>query len=293
MKTKILTVLLVVVAATLAGLKYQHYLANPWTRDALVRANIVEITPRVTGPVVAIYVADNQRVKSGELLFEIDDSVYQTASQQANANLAQAKAVLARANNEQQRMSALEKRTPGSVPVITLNNLQNDVLSAQANVKAASAALKGAELNLSFTKVYASKDGYITNFNLAEGAHVVANQPVVALIDESSFWIEGFFKETDIEAMQQGNMAKITLMSYPDTPLKGQVSSIGYGIAQVDGSTSTHMLPSVNPNFEWIRLAQRLPVKITVTELPANVQLRVGTTASVMINKQVSANERS
>ncbi|WP_163133653.1 HlyD family secretion protein [Agarivorans sp. Alg241-V36] len=293
MKTKILTILLMVLAATLAGLKYQHYLSNPWTRDALVRANIVEITPRVTGPVTSIYISDNQRVKRGELLFEIDDSVYKTASQQASANLAQAEAVLARANNEQHRMSALEKRTPGSVPVITLNNLQNDVLSAQANVKAASAALEAAKLNLGFTKIYASKDGYITNFNLAEGAHVVANQPVVALIDETSFWIEGFFKETDIQAMQQGNLAQITLMSYPDTPLTGQVTSIGYGIAQADGTTSTHMLPSVNPNFEWIRLAQRLPVKITVTELPANVQLRVGTTASVMINKQVNANERS
>ncbi|MDO6762145.1 HlyD family secretion protein [Agarivorans sp. 1_MG-2023] len=286
MKTKLVTIALIVIAAVLAGIKYQHYISQPWTRDAQVRANIIEITPRVTGPVTQIYVNDNQRVRAGELLFEIDDSVYLAASHQAKASLAQAKVVLSRANNELKRMSALEKRTPGAVPVITLNNLLNDVESANANLQAAVAVLDNAELNVKFTKIYASKDGYITNFNIAEGAHVVANQPVVALIDEASFWVEGFFKETDIQAMQQGDTASITLMSYPNNPLTGTVVSIGYGIAQSDGSTSTNLLPNVNPNFEWIRLAQRLPVKIAVNALPKNVQLRVGTTASVMINQR-------
>ncbi|MGY5453382.1 HlyD family secretion protein [Agarivorans sp. MS3-6] len=284
MKTKLLTLALILLALVFGTVKYQHYLSQPWTRDGQVRANIIEITPRVTGPVVSIYVSDNQRVKAGDLLFEIDDRVYEAAKHQAQASLSQAQAVLARANNELKRMSALEKRTPGSVPVITLNNLNNDVESANANLAAANAVLDNAELNLAFTKVYASKDGYITNFNVAEGAHVVANQPVVALIDENSFWVEGFFKETDIKNMQQGDSASITLMSYPDSPINGTVSSIGYGIAQSDGTTSTQMLPNINPNFEWIRLAQRLPVKISVSELPDNVQLRVGTTASVMIN---------
>ncbi|WP_220718759.1 HlyD family secretion protein [Agarivorans litoreus] len=289
MKTKLLTLLLVVIAATLVTLKYQHYVTQPWTRDGQVRANIIEVTPRVTGPVIAIHVTDNQRVNAGDLLFEIDDRVYLSAKHQAQAALAQAEAVMSRAKNELTRMSSLEKRTPGSVPVITLNNLNNDVESAKANLEAAEAGLDNAELNLAFTKVYASKDGYITNFNISVGAQVVANQPVVALIDEDSFWVEGFFKETDIHSMQTGDTATITLMSYPDHPFEGKITSIGYGIAQSDGSTGTKMLPNVNPNFEWIRLAQRLPVKIAVTSLPENIQLRVGTTASIMITKQATS----
>jgi len=283
MKAKLITLFIVAVTLALVAVKYQDYIQNPWTRDGHVRAHIVEVTPRVTGPLIALHVSDNSRVKKGDLLFEIDPQVYQVALDKAEANFAQAKAVLDRAQNEQHRGRALEKRTPGSLSALNLNNLDNAVESASANVKAAQAAVNDAKLNLGFTKVYASRDGYITNLHLALGSQVVANQPIVALIDENSFWIEGFFKETDIEQVSLGQAASITLMSYPDSPFKGKVVSIGYGIARQDGSTGSYMLPNVNPTFQWVRLAQRLPVKIEVSQLPDDVRLRVGTSASIII----------
>ena len=280
---KIFTLILVLAAITVVGHKYQHYLDNPWTRDGYVRANIIQVTPRVTGPVIAIHVQDNSHVKAGDLLFEIDPRVYQSNLDKAEADLSQAQAALAKAQNEARRQHALSQRTPGSVPELTLNNMDSAVQSAQASVKAAEAARHSAELNLEFTQIYASTDGFVTNFNLVQGAQVVANQPVVALIDEQSFWVEGYFKETDIAQVHQGDHGVITLMSHTDKPFEAEVESIGYGIAQSDGSTGVALLPNVNPNFQWIRLAQRLPVKLKIQSLPDDLQLRVGTSASVMI----------
>ena len=126
-------------------------------------------------------------------------------------------------------------------------------------------------------------EGYVTNLNLRLGSQVVANQPMLALVDVESFWVDGFFKETAIGRIQAGDRSVITLMAYPDTPLEGAVDSIGWGIAQQDGSTGYELLPNVSPTFEWIRLAQRVPVRIHLTEVPEGIALRVGTTGSVLV----------
>jgi multidrug resistance efflux pump len=115
------------------------------------------------------------------------------------------------------------------------------------------------------------------------GSHAVANQPVLALVDINSFWINGFFKETLIGKFRKGDKAIVTLMTYPDTPIEGSVESIGWGIAQQDGSTGSELLPNISPTFDWIRLAQRVPVRIKLNSVPEGVELRVGTTASVMV----------
>jgi multidrug resistance efflux pump len=154
---------------------------------------------------------------------------------------------------------------------------------ANASIRKARAAVRQAELNLEFTQVRAPVDGYVTNLNLRLGSNAVANQPALALVDVNSFWIDGFFRETTIEYIRQGNPALITLMAYPDKPIKGTVDSLGWGIAQQDGSTGFELLPNVSPTFEWIRLAQRVPVKIHMTEIPEAVELRVGMTASVLV----------
>lgn len=285
MKRKILTFAIIAIAVVLVVIKFEHYMNNPWTRDGYVRANIVEVTPRVTGPIIKVHIQDNQVVNEGDLLFEIDPQTYQADLERAQANLAQMETVLARAINENNRSLGLEKRTPGSVSKLNLNNLSNAVESARANVKAAQAAVKNAELNVSFTQVYAPVSGYITNLRLALGSQVVANQPVFALIDQNSFWIEGYFKETDIKHINKGDAAWVTLMAYPDQSFPGEVLNVGYGIAQSDGSIGNYQLPNVSPNFQWIRLAQRLPVKIKVDNLPQDVTLRVGTTASILIHQ--------
>ncbi|MGR5065174.1 HlyD family secretion protein [Photobacterium sp. DNB22_13_2] len=256
---------------------------SPWTRDAQVRAHVIQITPRVTGPIINLAVYDDSEVRKGDVLFEIDPSIYQADLEQAQAKEQQAQAQLKKAKNEESRSLALSRRQPGSVPVLNLNNLNIAVKTAQANLAAAKAVVNEAKLNLGFTKVVAPTDGYITNLNLREGTQVVANQPSVALIDKHSFWVEGFFKETDLRNINQGDTGLITLMMHPDQPFEAKISSIGYGISQQDGSTGNALLPNVNPNFEWIRLAQRIPVKFHFEIPDSGIQLRVGTTASVKI----------
>ncbi|AJR06394.1 HlyD family secretion protein [Photobacterium gaetbulicola] len=279
------TLCLLLLAIAAIGWKYQQYLQNPWTRDGQIRAQVIQITPRVTGPIIALPIRDNSEVKAGDVLFEIDPRTYQAALAKTEASLVQAQALLKKAQDEAKRGRSLSRRQPGSISQLSLNQLNNAVESAQAGVMVARAACDEAKLNLSFTKVTAPVDGFITNLTLRMGSQVVANQPVVALVDKNSFWVEGFFKETDIQDATIGEHAVVTLMAYHDQPLSGRVESIGYGIAHQDGSTGVSLLPNVNPNFQWIRLAQRIPVRIALDNLPASLQLRAGTTASIMINK--------
>ena len=284
-KRYLITLLLVVAASSVVYNYYQSYSSNPWTRDGQVSAYIVSITPRVTGQIIKIHVDDNSQVSKGDLLFEIDPSIYRSAYNKALATQKQALALLAKAKNEEQRAANLEKRTPGAVPVLTLNNLSNTVETSSANVQVAKANVEEAHLNLEFTKVYAPTNGYITNFNLRVGSQVVANSPVVALIDEDSFWIEGYFKETDLVGVNPQDKAFVTLMMHNKVLLKGHIKSIGFGIAKQDGSTGNDLLPNVNPNFQWIRLAQRIPIKVKLDNVPEDLQLRVGMTASIKIIK--------
>ena len=150
-------------------------------------------------------------------------------------------------------------------------------------LRRAAADLELAQLNLDFTKVWAPTDGYVTNLQLGVGDSAVANQPMLAVIDANSFYVQAFFRETFVGNLQNGDRAVVTLMSYPDTPLQGSVDSIGWGIAQQNGSTGFEQLPSVSPTFEWIRLAQRIPVMVRLEKVPDNIKLRAGTTASVVV----------
>ncbi|MDH5916592.1 HlyD family secretion protein [Vibrio splendidus] len=284
-KRYLITLLLVVAASSVVYSYYQSYSSNPWTRDGQVSAYIVSITPRVTGQVTKVHIEDNSQVVKGDLLFEIDPSIYQAAYNKALATQKQALALLAKAKNEEQRALNLEKRTPGALPVLTLNNLNNAVETNAANVALAKANVEEAHLNLKYTKVYAPTNGFITNLNLREGSQVVANTPVVALIDEDSFWIEGYFKETDLVNVSPNDKALVTLMMHNNIQLEGHIKSIGFGIATQDGSTGNDLLPNVNPNFQWIRLAQRIPIKVVLDNVPEDLQLRVGMTASIKIIK--------
>ena len=152
-----------------------------------------------------------------------------------------------------------------------------------ARLRAAKAAVESARLDLEFTDVRASVDGFVTNLEVRLGTQAVANQPALALVDVNSFWVHGYFRETWIGNIQPGDQAVVTLMTYPDKPLKGRVDSLGWGIAQQDGSPDYKLLPQISATFEWIRLAQRVPVRVHLTEVPEGVQLRYGTTASVLV----------
>ena len=350
----LLTGAIVLLAIAAVLLKYLDYVVNPWTRDGQVRAEVIQVTPRVSGPIVTLAVRDNQFVKAGDLLFEIDPRTFavslaqaraqydntgdsylaqekqveaaeaqidvsrasilqaQSAIKEAESEIAQNKAEVqrqqellpqratsqkavdrARANYEvslEKRKGALASLTQARA---TLAQTEADLAEtraslgapgdANASVREARANVQQAELNLEFTQVRAPVDGYVTNLNLRLGSQAVANQPALALVDVNSYWIGGFFKETLIERIGKGDRAIITLMSYPDKPIEGYVDSLGWGIAQQDGSTGFELLPTVSPTFEWIRLAQRVPVRIHMTSIPDGVALRVGTTASVLV----------
>ena len=273
--------MLIAVAAVL--LKYWNYVVNPWTRNGQVRAQVIQITPRVSGPIINLPVDDNQLVKAGDVLFEMDPRTFQAAVDKAKAELAQAQSDVSEARDEVARAERIRKKDPGAVSAEELVRRQAALEGAEATALGATAALEDAELNLEFTKILAPVDGYVTNLNLRLGSQAVVNQPALALVDINSFWVHGFFKENYIEGISEGDRAIVTLMSYPDHPLEGRVDSLGWGIAQQDGSTGYNLLPNISATFEWIRLAQRVPVRIHLTQVPDEVRLRVGTTASVLV----------
>jgi multidrug resistance efflux pump len=273
----------ILVAAGIVVAKYWYYLTNPWTRDGQVHAQVIQINPRVSGPIVNLPIKDNQLVKAGELLFEIDPRTFQAAVDQAKADLQQAQVEAKDAKEEADRARNIRKRDRGAMSQQQLERKANDQSAAEAAVLGANAQLQQAQLNLEFTDVKAPVDGYVTNLNLRRGSQAIANQPALALIDINSYWIHGYFREDRIEGVKAGDRAIVTLMSYPDRPLEGQVDSLGWGIAQDDGSTGHNLLPNINATFEWIRLAQRVPVRVHLVDPPKDIPLRVGTTASVMV----------
>jgi multidrug resistance efflux pump len=160
-----------------------------------------------------------------------------------------------------------------------------------AQLRLAKAKVRSAELNLEFTQKKAPVDGYVTNLNLRLGSQAVENQAILALVDVNSYWVVGFFKENYIEGIRNGDRAILTLMSYRDKPIEGRVDSLGWGIAQDDGSTGFDMLPTISATFEWIRLAQRVPVRIHLDKVPEEVKLRVGTTVSVLVMTGTSGSD--
>jgi multidrug resistance efflux pump len=273
----------ILVAAGIVVAKYWYYLTNPWTRDGQVRAQVIQMTPRVSGPIVDLPIQDNQFVKAGDLLFKIDPRTFQAAVNQAESDLQQAQVKAKDAKEEADRARSIRRRDRGAMSVQQLERKENDQRAAEAAVLGAEAALQQAKLNAEFTEVKASVDGYVTNLNLRLGSQAVANQPALALIDVDSYWVHGFFREDRIGDVQPGDRAIVTLMTYPDRPLEGKVDSLGWGIAQDDGSTGYNLLPSINATFEWIRLAQRVPVRVHLIDPPKDIPLRVGTTASVMV----------
>ena len=286
---------IVLLAALVLSFKYSNYVNNPWTRDGQVCAEVVQVTPRVSGPIVNLPIRDNQFVKTGDLLFEIDPRTFQASLDQVSAAVQQAESVIKEIDSEIEKNKAEFERQQELLPQRATS--QKSVERAEANYEVslekrkgalaslaqAQASLRQAELDLEFTQIKAPVDGYVTNLNLRLGSNAVANQPSLALVDVNSYWVHGFFKETLIAKIHNGDKVIVTLMAYPNSPIKGHVDSLGWGIAQQDGSTGFELLPNVSPTFEWIRLAERVPVRVHLDEIPKEIQLRVGTTASVQV----------
>jgi multidrug resistance efflux pump len=294
MKVRLLNYLITLVILALAvwaGVSLYHsYIQNPWTRDGQVRANIVGIAPRVSGPIIRIPIRDNQQVKKGDPLFEIDPSDFKAQVDVATGQVQNAEANLKQRQQDLDRQTDLYKKHVSAEQ--DFQNAQDAFSAAQAQAVSAKANLELAQLNLSYTKVVAPVDGYVTNMNTSEGTYVTAGKQLLALVDTNSFWVAAYFKETQLPHIQVGQKAKIVIIGYENQPFQGVVRSIGWGIYVQDGSGSdaTGLLPSVSQTIDWVRLPQRFPVRLQVVEQPP-VPLRIGQTVSVAMLPEVESTE--
>ena len=275
------TILIVILAALVAMWLWHHYERSPWTRDGRVRADVVRVTPDIGGLVTSVAVKDNQPVRAGQLLFVIDQPRYSLAVEQARAGVAAAQATLGQAERTVKRDIAL-----GDL-VATETHEENlaRVATAQAALAEAEAALDGAKLNLARTQVKASVNGVVTNLDLHPGDYVGAGQQAMALLDTDSLRVDGYFEETKLPLIRIGAPATVRLMG-DSRPLHGVVESIAAGINDTTRTNSGNLLPSVDATFTWVRLAQRIPVRIKLTQVPAGVRLVAGRTATVTIEPE-------
>ncbi|MBB5943197.1 MULTISPECIES: biotin/lipoyl-binding protein [Xanthomonas] len=318
-----LTAIVVLVAALLAHALWRHYMLSPWTRDGRVRAEVVRIAPDVSGLVDAVAVRDNQHVKRGDLLFSVDRKRYELALEKARANLAVAQAqaraagaslsaaAATQAASEaefQMRRAQAERRARAAAVIsaearsdaeATARSAQADVhrsaalrgqataaqAQAVASVEQAQAALDLAELDLQRTQVRATADGYITNLEVRVGDYAQAGGARLALVRDDAMWVYGYFEETKLPRVHVGDRADIRLMS-GGLLLHGQVEGIARGIADSDNPTGTSLLADVSPTFNWIRLAQRVPVRIRIdpASVPQGTLLAAGMTATVSVH---------
>ena len=273
----LLTLVVVVAAMGAASRLWDHYELEPWTRDGRVRANVVQIAPDVSGLVTAVPVQDNQRVAAGALLFEVDRARYQLALRQAEVALTAAKVALAQAQRENARNADLGNLISQELREQTGTRVE----AAQAGVAQANVALDAARLNLERAQVRAPTDGLVTNLDMRSGSYAQAGRAALALVDARSFYVEGYFEETKLPRIHVGDRVRVTPMG--GTRLEGTVESIAAGIADRDRSTGSNLLPSVNPTFNWVRLAQRIPVRIRLDPLQAGTRLVAGETVTVQV----------
>ncbi|EPL3463820.1 efflux RND transporter periplasmic adaptor subunit [Enterobacter ludwigii] len=273
-----LTLCAVAAATLLAFIMWKHYAQTPWTRDGRVRADVVQIAPDVSGPVIRVAVRDNQWVNRGDVLYAIDPHWLTLAVASAQAE------VESRRHEMVMRQDAARRRAQIKA-AISSEDLQQTGSAANvavANYHGALAALELAELNLSHATVRAPVSGYITHLRLRPGDYATAGETKVAIVDAHSFWVVGYFEETKLRHIRVGDTAHIVLMGY-EPVIAGHVESIGHGIGDNNDETGGLGLPDVEPTFSWVRLAQRVPVRIHIDALPKGIELVAGLSASVEV----------
>ncbi|WP_176592360.1 efflux RND transporter periplasmic adaptor subunit [Sphingobium sp. EM0848] len=272
------TIVIVIAAVLVAIWMWNHYERSPWTRDGRVRADVVRVTPDISGLVTSVSVHDNQAVKAGDPLFVIDRPRYALALEEAEAQIASAKATLGQARREATRDLALGNLVAAEAHEQNVAR----VATAEAALAVALSTRDAAALNLKRTQVVASVNGRVTNLDLHPGDYVAAGKQAMALIDDDSLRIEGYFEETKLPLVCIGAPVTVRLMG-EEQDLHGRVDSIAYGINDSSRSDSGNLLPTVEPTFSWVRLAQRIPVRVKLTKVPEGLKLIAGRTATVTI----------
>ncbi|MFP3850315.1 efflux RND transporter periplasmic adaptor subunit [Pseudomonas sp. W5-36] len=283
----IATLLILALAIWIGRLLWIHYMDTPWTRDGRVRADVINVAADVSGVVIDVPVKDNQPVKKGDLLMQIDPEHYQLAVKQAEAMVASRKATW-----EMRKVNANRRKDMDAL-VISAESREDAVnvaTSAQADYQLAVAQLEAAQLNLQRTKVLAAVDGYVTNLNVHRGDYARIGEAKMAVVDRNSFWVYGFFEETKLPHVRIGDPADMQLMS--GEVMKGHVESIARAIYDRDNPESRELIADVNPTFNWVRLAQRVPVRIHLDQVPEGVVLAAGITCTVIVNPETQDSTR-
>ncbi|MDI4238944.1 HlyD family secretion protein [Bradyrhizobium sp. Arg237L] len=273
------TIATVAVAIAAGWWLWRLYEETPWTRDGRVRANVVNVAPDVAGAVIDLRVKDNQQVKVGDILFVVDPARYQLALEEAEATAAGAKATLDERQEEQDRR---EKLSVDAISAEALNQARSATLAARAAYDEAMAQVGVAKLNLARTNVRSPVNGHVTNLLLNRGDYVTAGKPVLAVVDQDSFYIAGYFEETKLRYINLGDAVSVRLLGF-DAPLKGHVESVARAITDRENVIGTDLIANVNPTFSWVRLAQRIPVRIAIDDVPDGVTLSAGMTATLQV----------
>ncbi|AQW66870.1 efflux RND transporter periplasmic adaptor subunit [Pseudomonas fulva] len=274
----VLTLLVVTFAAVLVWQMVVYYLFAPWTRDGHIRADVIQIAPDVSGLIQKVEVRDNQTVKRGDVLFTIDQDRFTLALRQAKATLGERQETLAQASREVNR----NRKLGNLVAAEQLEESQSRQARARSAVSEAQVAVDSAQLNLDRSVVRSPVDGYLNDRAPRNHEFVTAGRPVLSVVDSASYHVDGYFEETKLGGIHIGDVVDIRVMG-DNTRLRGHVESFAAGIEDRDRSSGTNLLPNVNPAFSWVRLAQRIPVRIAFDEVPQDFRMIAGRTATVSI----------
>ena len=274
----LLTLIVVVVAAFVLWKLVAYYMFAPWTRDGHVRADVIQVAPDISGLISSVEVVDNQQVKQGQVLFVIDQARYALALLQAQATALQRRATLDQARREDARNRQLGNLVAAEVA----EESRSRVETAEAALADANVAIDTAKLNLQRTTIVSPVDGYLNDRAPRTGEFVSAGRAVLAVVDMHSFRVDGYFEETKLRGIDIGQRVDIQVMGEPNV-LRGHVQSIVAGIEDRDRTQGSNLLPNVNPAFSWVRLAQRIPVRVALDEVPADFRMIAGRTATVSV----------
>ena len=276
---KIATAGIAVAAVLIALVTWDQYNAGPWTRDGRVRVQVASVAPQISGQITELRIVDNQFVHKGDLLYVIDPFDFDVALRTNKAILQQRVAdlnVKDLQSERRRRLSDLASSTEEK------QIYEGNALQAKAAVDSAEQQVRQAEINLQRSEVRSPVNGIVTNLLLREGDYAHQGATNVSIIDTDSYWVDGYFEETKLARLCVGDRAEAKLLGYP-APITGHIATVTRGVSVSNAAASTQGLPNVDPVYTWVRLAQRVPVRIAIDNVPPGVPLVSGLTATVTI----------
>jgi multidrug resistance efflux pump len=267
-------------AVVLGWAMWDAYMGAPWTRDGTVRTYVVTIAPEVEGRIAELKLVDNQFVHKGDLLMVIEPTNYRIALKLAEAAVQQAQAA---ADNAQREAVRRRKLDDLAVTVEERETYDSNAAVTQARYQQAVANRDQAKVNLERTEIRSPVNGWVTNLLERSGDYAAVGRNVISVVDADSFWVDAYFEETQLASVHEGDPASIKLMGYRQI-VRGEVSGVARGITVSNAQPDQQGLATVNPIFTWVRLAQRVPVRIRINQVPDGVRLVAGVTATVQVD---------